>query len=204
MKEGTRWIIIDTETDGLNAPIHIVELCGQLMEGWHAVGKPFQMLLDHNIRIPADATAVHGYTQAYLRQHGQEPRKVHSAFRDYARDYPLVAHNLSFDWDRCLVPEWARLRVSPSGQRGFCCMMLARRLALETSSYRLDVLKATYGLNPSRSHQAQNDVLTVVELFQKVYKARLELAGLHTFESIKAFAKRTPIASCVSIIRGKS
>ncbi len=202
MNSGTRWVIIDTETDGLIAPIHVVELCGQLMEGWHPVGVPFRMLLDHDIPIPSGATAVHGYTRQYLKQHGRNPRFVHSAFREYSQGYPLVAHNLNFDWDRCLVPEWARLGLAPSGQRGFCTLMLARRLALNASSHRLDDLKSHFKLSKSRSHQAQNDVLTVVELFQTIYRSRLELAGLHTFDSIKAFSIRTPIARCVEIIRG--
>jgi DNA polymerase-3 subunit epsilon len=201
MKKGTRWIIIDTETDGLCAPIHVVELCGQMMEGWDPVGEPFRMLLNHNVYIPAEAVAVHGYTREYLRKHGAEPVHVHTAFRAYAQDYPLVAHNLSFDWDRTLEPEWGRLRVPRSGQRGFCCMMLARRLVPEVSSFRLDVLKERFELSRTRSHQALNDVLTVVELFQRVYKARLETAGLDTFESVAAFAKRTPVAKCLDLIR---
>ncbi|MCL5096395.1 MAG: 3'-5' exonuclease [Candidatus Omnitrophica bacterium] len=92
MKNGTFWVIIDTETDGLFDPIHIVELAGQLMEGWHPVGKPFRMLLNHNVYIPPAAVAIHGYTQEYLREHGEPPRHVHAAFRDYAKDYPLIAH----------------------------------------------------------------------------------------------------------------
>lgn len=204
MKNGTRWVVIDTETDGLCDPIHVVELCGQLMEGWQPVGRPFRMLLNHNVHIPYDAVAIHGYDRAYLRQHGHDPRKVHTAFREYARDYPLVAHNLSYDWDRCLEPEWARLGLPPAGQRGFCCMMLARRLAPETRSYRLDHLKSLFRLTQSRSHQAQADVFTVVELFQKIYKSRLESAGLDTFDSIRSFAKRTPLAKCHSIIRGEA
>lgn len=199
-----RWVVIDTETDGLHEPIHVVELAGQLMEGWERVGEPFRMLLNHDVPIPPEAVAIHGYTQEYLRRHGQEPRHVHAAFRDYARDYPLVAHNLSYDWNRCLEPEWARLGVPQVGQRGFCCMMLARRLVPETSSYRLEALKQCFQLTPSQSHQAKYDVLTVVELFQKVYRHRLESAGLDTFDAIAGFAKRTPVAKCLDMVRGGS
>ncbi len=200
MKE-TLWVIIDTETDGLTKPIHVVELCGQLMEGWMRVGEPFRMLLNHNVHIPAEAVAIHGYTQTYLRAHGHEPRHVHTAFRDYARDYPLVAHNLSYDWDRCLEPEWARLGVAQAGRRGFCCLMLARRLVPETRSYRLDVLKQFFQITRSQSHNAKNDVLTVVELFERVYRLRLESAGFDSFAAIAAFAKRTPIAKCLALVR---
>jgi putative phage-type endonuclease len=202
--KGTRWVIIDVETDGLYEPIHVVELSGQLMEGWEPVGEPFQMFLNHDVPIPPEAVAIHGYTQEYLRKHGHEPVRVYQAFRDYVRDCPLVAHNLSYDWNRCLEPEWARLGIPRIGQRGYCCMMLARRLAPETSSYRLEALKQCFQLTQSRSHQAKNDVLTIVELFQRVYGPRLKLAGIDTFESVAGFTKRTPVAKCLDIIRSAS
>ncbi len=56
MKSGNRWVIIDTETDGLCAPIHVVEICGQLMEGWTPIGTPFRMLLNHDVPIPWEAS----------------------------------------------------------------------------------------------------------------------------------------------------
>lgn len=199
--QNTRWVIIDTETDGLSQPIHIVELAGQLMHGWQPVGEPFRMLLNHDVPIPYEATAIHGYTREYLRKHGQKPATVYDAFREYACDYPLVAHNLSYDWDRCLQPEWARLGVAPAGQRGFCCMMLARRIVTELRSYRLDSLKYHFRISASQSHRAQNDVLTLVELFQKVYQPRLVNAGLKTFGEIANFAKRTPVAKCHELIQ---
>jgi len=199
--KSTRWVVIDTETDGLYDPIHVVELSAQLMNGWKREGEPFRMLLNHNVPIPSEAVAVHGYTREYLRKHGRDPRCVHEAFREYARDHPLVAHNLSYDWNRCLLPEWARIGVPQIGQRGFCCMMLARRLVPETKNHRLETLKQCFRLSASQSHQALNDVLTVVELFEKVYRQRLEQSGLDTFKSIAAFAKRTPISKCWEHIR---
>jgi DNA helicase-2/ATP-dependent DNA helicase PcrA len=107
-----RWVIADVETDGLYEPIHIVELAGQLMDEWEPIGDPFRMLLNHNVRIPADAVAIHGYTQEYLARHGADPAEVYALFKDYAQDYPIVAHNLCYDWNRCLVPEWTRLGIS--------------------------------------------------------------------------------------------
>src|SRR5690242_5289285 len=203
--KGTRWVIIDIETDGLYEPIHVVELSGQLMNGWDPVGKPFRMLLNRDVPIDPAAVADHGYTQDYLGKHGQRPTRVYELFRDYATDCPLVAHNLSFDWNRCLEPEWGRLGVPLIGRRGFCSMMLARRVVIETQSYRLKVLKECFQLTQSRSHQAQNDVLTIVELFQRVYRPRLETAKLDTFEAVAAFTKETPVAKCRDIIlRGVS
>jgi len=204
MKTGRRWVIVDTETDGLYEPIHVVELSAQVMRGWEPDGEPFRMLLNHNVPIPPEAVAIHGYTRDFLLKNGEEPRQVHSAFRAYAKDYPLVAHNLSYDWNRCLEPEWRRLGIPQIGQRGFCCMMLARRLAPEADNYRLETLKECFQLTPNQGHRAYNDVITLVELFQRVYRLRLEPVGLDTYDAIAAFAKRTPVAKCIDQIRAKA
>ncbi len=202
MQKGTRWVIIDTETTGFYDPIYVVELAGQLMEGWLPVGAPFHMLLNHNVPVPWDAVAVHGYTQEYLKKHGDPPSQVYEAFRSYARDYPLVAHNLSYDWNRCLVPEWARLRTATIGQRGFCTMLLGRRVIPEIGCHGLDHLQDHFNLNPGgRSHRAKHDVQTVLEMFERIYRPRLERAGLTTFESVAKFSRRTPVMECINLIQ---
>lgn len=194
-------MIVDTETSGLYDPVHVVELSAQLMEGWEPVGNPFWMLLNHDVPIHPEATAIHGYTREFLQRSGYSPHRVHAAFRDYAGDCPLVAHNLNFDWNRALEPEWARLGIPPVGRRGFCCLMLARRLVTETAGHRLEVLKEHFQLTAGRSHQARHDVLTVVELFRKVYRRWLEPAGLDTFSAVADFSRLTPVSKCLDMVR---
>lgn len=202
MKNNTCWVIVDVETDGLYEPIHVVEVAAQLMKGWEPAGKPFRMLINQNVPIPPDAVAIHGYTQHFLKEHGLDPFHVYELFRDYAQDYPVVAHNLSFDWNRCLAPEWARLGIPEIGRRGFCTLTLARRLVHETRTFRLEALKDRFGLPSRQSHRAENDVLTVVDLFEQVYRPRLEAAELDTFKSVAVFSRRTPLARCLELIRG--
>ena len=201
MKNDTRWVIVDTETDGLFAPIHVVEIAGQAMVGWERSGEPFQVFLDHGVRIPREATAIHGYTREFLKEHGVAPRKAHTMFRNYVQGAPIVCHNLSYDWDRALTPEWKRLRCKPVGQAGFCTMLLARRVIHETSKHNLDLLKAHFRIQSGQSHQASADVETVVQLFASVLAPRLSAAGIDTLDAIRAFSRRTPIRQCLAEIR---
>ena len=192
-----RWVIVDTETDGLTAPIHVIEIAAQLMEGSQPYGDPFQIYLNHDVPIPAAATAIHGYTREFLREHGQKPTEAHEAFRQYARDHPIAAHNLAYDWNRTLEPEWMRLGLPPIGQRGFCTMLLSRRVIADLASFRLDALKQHFRLGEGESHKALNDVQTVVKLFTTVIKPRLEFAGLTTFQEWVEFSRRRPISKCL-------
>jgi len=192
----THWVIVDTETDGLRAPIHVVEIGAQLMRGLEPCGEPFQVFLNHDVFIPPGAVAVHGYTQEFLREHGQPPVEAHEAFRRYAKDCPIVAHHLAFDWNSALAPEWARLGVAQIGRRGFCTVALSRRVLVENVSHGLDALRMWLGLGDGPSHKAVSDVGTVVRLFKEFFAPRLTSAGLTTYEAWEQFSRRTPISKC--------
>lgn len=54
------WLLLDTETTGLKAPIYVVELAAQRMRGWQPDGPAFSRLLNHGVAIPPEATRVNG------------------------------------------------------------------------------------------------------------------------------------------------
>ncbi len=196
------WLIVDTETDGVYTPIHAVEIAAQKMRGWQRDGESFQVLLNHDVPIDPGAQAVHGYSREYLRRHGACPYEAHAAFRAYAGDLPMVAYNLSFDWNRVLAPEYARLGVPTTGRRGFCALTLTRRVVREVGNYRLDTLKRHYGLSNGRSHTGRGDVETTVALIERVVAPPLRRAGVHGFAAVAAFARRTPVIACLEHVHG--
>lgn len=191
------WVAIDTETNGLLVPIYVVEIAAQRMRGWKREGAPFQTLLNHDVYIDSSAQAVHGYSRHHLRQHGRKPVEAHRAFREYAGDLPLVAYNLSFDWDRSLFPEYARMGLQPAGKRGFCAMTLARRTISGISNFRLETLKNHFRLSAERSHRASHDVETLCGLFEQVLAPRLTRAGIEGFDNVAAFSRKSPVGKCL-------
>jgi DNA polymerase-3 subunit epsilon len=204
MNKGAEWLLVDTETDGWTEPIHIVEIAAQRMRGWEPAGERFRVLLNHNVPIPPAAVAIHGYTEEFLRKHGHEPERAHGMFRGYGGDLPVVAHNLSFDWNRALLPEWRRLGLAPVGRRGFCTLMLSRRVVDETKSYTLDALRLAFGISADFAHRAFGDVDTMVTLFQRVFRPRLEEAGVASFDDVVEFARKTPVAKCLCAIKSRA
>lgn len=190
------WLIIDTETTGLFDPIYVIEIAAQRMHGWEPVGAPFHAYLNHGVLVPPEATAVNGITTQFLRRNGRDPRVVHSELSSYIRGLPVVAHNLNFDWDRCLVPEWRRLSMPIPGSKGFCSMLLCRRVFPETKSVKLDTLRELFQIDASRAHSAIGDIETVVTLLHDVVRPRLEGAGFNTFDEIMDFSRATPVKKC--------
>jgi DNA polymerase III epsilon subunit-like protein len=186
----TPWILLDTETTGFAAPIFVVELAAQRMEGWEPDGEPFRKLLNQNEDIPAEASRVHGYTREILERDGEPPLQVYREFAEYAGNLPLVSFNLEYDLDEVLKPEWKRLRISPIGSQGLCAMRLAQRLLdpVPAGNCKLQTLRQYYRLPERGSHTALGDVQTVADLFTQVLRPIAEHRGLDTWEKLTAYA----------------
>ncbi len=194
------WILLDTETNGIKAPIYVVEIGAQKMNGWLPDGPPFRRLLNHNADIPPEASRVNGYTREILERDGEDPLAVYQDFAAYADGLPLVAYNLAFDWDKVLLPEWQRLGLAPIGQRGWCALELARRLLdpVPAGNCKLQTLRQFYRLPARGAHSALGDVQTVVDLLGTVLRPLAEARGLHTWADLLAFTEASWFPSLIA------
>lgn len=171
--EGKSWVLLDTETTGFRPPIFTVEIAAQNMVGWRKSGPVFRRLINWNREIPREATRVHGYTKEVLAKDGVSPLAAYKEFNAYVGTrVPFVSYNLSFDWDKVLVPEWSRLGIQPIGIRGFCALRLAQRLLdpCPAGNCQLQTLRQYYDLNGGLSHTAIADVETTSDLLIRILK----------------------------------
>ena len=194
------WVLLDTETNGIQAPIYVVEIGAQKMKGWLPDGPPFRRLLNHNADISPEASRVNGYTREILERDGDDPLAVYRDFAAYAGQVPLVAYNLAFDWDKVLLPEWQRLGLAPIGQRGWCALELARRLLdpVPAGNCKLQTLRQFYRLPERGAHTALGDVQTVVDLLDSVLRPLAEARGLHTWADLLALTEATWFPSLIA------
>ena len=186
----TKWVLIDTETTGLTAPIFVVELGAQRMRGWLPEGPPFRRLLNQNLDIPPASSRVHGYTREILERDGEPAAVVYRDFAAYAGGLPLVAFNLEYDLGEVLLPEWKRLGITPMVSAGFCALRLAQRLLdpVPAGNCKLQTLRQYYRLPERGAHTALGDVETVVDLLAKVLRPIAEQRQLDSWADICAYA----------------
>lgn len=196
-----KWVMIDTETTGIYPPVYVIEIAAQKMRGFKAKGKPFHAFLNHSVRIPLEATAVHGITQSFIRRKGLDPRKVHNDFDEYVGKRPIAAHNLNFDRN-CLNDERRRLGISKDINAQLCTVLLSRRILPELNSVKLDHLKDYFGIE-AKSHRANSDVKIVVKLFKKIFRKRLKLLGINSWPKLKQLSVTTPVARYHPLIQKK-
>lgn len=185
----TDWTIIDTETTGFTAPICTLEIAAQRMRGLAPIGKPFQVFLNHEVDVPREAQAVHGYSRKFLQEHGRPPRQAHQAFAEYVGGTPLAAYNLPYDYDKVLFPEWSRLGIQTSAPRGFCVMRLTQKLFSPSpaGNYKLQSLRSYFRLPEREAHSALGDVLTVVDLIGSALLPHLQKLGLSDASAISRY-----------------
>jgi len=197
------WVLVDTETDGLTAPIRAVEIAAQRFEGLVPKGEPFRVFLNHGIPIPRDAFLVHGYSQAFLEDHGIDPRRAYDEFWRYVNGARVSAHFAQYDWKQVLLPESTRLGVKVAGEFGFCTWKLAKRALPTHLSWNLDHLREHYGLRCSRAHSAIGDVEAVCDLMARVLQPALDPYGFRAPSQFAAFSN-LPLKICRLITSGKS
>jgi DNA polymerase III epsilon subunit-like protein len=186
---GMDWTIIDTETTGIASPIYTLEIAAQRMRGLVPVGRPFQVFLNHEVDVPREAQAVHGYSRKYLQEKGISPKQAHHSFAEYVAGTPLAAYNLPYDYDRVLVPEWSRLGLRSNMPRGFCVMRLTQKIFSPSpaGNYKLQSLRAHFRLPEREAHSALGDVLTVVDLIGSTLSPHLQRLGLADASAISRY-----------------
>ena len=167
-----REIVFDTETTGLD-PLQghrLIEIgCIELVNRFPS-GRVFHRYLNPERDVPAEAYAVHGLSNDFLRD-----KPFFSEIADdliaFIDDAALVAHNALFDLsflnaelDRCAKVTIARDRLVDT-------LMLARRRH-PAGPNSLDHLCARYGID--NSHRTKHGALLDAELLAEVY---IELVG---------------------------
>jgi DNA polymerase-3 subunit epsilon len=167
-----REIVLDTETTGLDplqgdrlVEIGCIELVNRIPSG-----QTFHAYLNPERGMPAEAFAVHGLSEEFLKD---KPlfATVADAFLEFLGEAPLVIHNASFDigflnaeLERAGRPSIGRVRLVDT-------LLLARRKHAGASN-RLDDLCVRYAIDHSR--RTKHGALLDAELLAEVY---VELIG---------------------------
>ena len=165
MAHSYRIAVVDTETTGLYpSRDRLVEIAIMLLEVDGATGRlvreleTYEELNDPGMPIPAQATAIHGITDAMVRGRRIDAARV---ARMLAGADLVVAHNSGFDkgFVRQLVPGVDALMWGCS-----CRGIPWRRLYAQVENTRLQHLAARLEVLTGTAHRALGDVETTVNL----------------------------------------
>jgi DNA polymerase-3 subunit epsilon len=175
-----REIVLDTETTGLDpAQGHrLVELgCIELLNRI-PTGATFHAYLNPERDMPAEAFAIHGLSNEFLK--GQKRFvEVVDDFLAFIGDAPLVIHNASFDHS-FLCAELRRVERDPIARDRLVDTLFLARRKHSVGPYSLDALCTRYGIDNSRrtKHGALLDAEILAEVYVELIGARQAQFGL--------------------------
>lgn len=167
-----REIVLDTETTGLDPTEgdRIVEIGAVELFNHLPTGRTYHQYLNPQRLMPAEAFAVHGLGDDFLRD---KPlfAAVAPAFLAFIADAPLVIHNAAFDM-KFLNAELTRAGHAPLPNSRATDTLLIARQKFPGSPASLDALCRRFGVD--NSGREKHGALLDSEILAEVY---LELVG---------------------------
>jgi DNA polymerase-3 subunit epsilon len=170
--------VIDFETTGLSPAQgdRATEIAAVILQDGKVVNR-YQSLMNPGVRIPPFIEALTGISNEMVRA-APPAAQVMREVAEFICDYPLIAHNASFDakfWDA----ELARINLTRR-QEFACSMLLSRRLFPQAPSHKLGALIAFAHLpTAGRAHRALADaemaaslIIRLEEELRSQYKVR--------------------------------
>lgn len=166
--EERRYVALDVETTGLNAELEkIVEIALVRFffdrEGALSEEDRFSTLINPGIPIPAQASRIHGITEADV---ANAPRfgDIAQTICDICDRRVIVGHNVLFDVG-FLEKEFERAQAGAGFQECADTFGMAKLAFPSMPSYNLGKLAFTIGLQSDAQHRALGDALTCMRLF---------------------------------------
>lgn len=168
----TREIILDTETTGMN-PFEgdrIVEIGCVECINHIATGKHYHVYINPERDMPAEAAAVHGLTEAFLKD---KPvfAEIYADFLDFIGDAKLVIHNAEFDM-RFINHHLTEMGAPAIPNTRVIDTLIMARQKFPGSPANLDALCKRFGVD--NSNRTLHGALLDSELLAEVY---MELLG---------------------------
>lgn len=182
--DGARLVALDTETTGFDpAQGHaLVEVASVILDEGR-IGETWSTLTDPGRAIPAEASGVHGITDAMVRG-APGPAAVATALEPRCAGRTLVFHNAAFDLP-FLAAALRRAGRPPLANPVLDTLGLARGL-FDVGGNALGALAARLGLPAERSHRALGDALTTARLLQVLGERWEREKGVRTLAELAA------------------
>lgn len=140
-----------------------------------------------------DSEYVHGFSDKYLKENGEESKKVLRDFLKFSNETVIVGHNVQFDIN---IFESALSRHNlekPKFKAFYDTLDIYRRFYPNLENHKLETLSKIFETNNTPSHNAMDDILATSDLLVRsinkdIIPTSLERIGLIS-KHLKAFTK---------------
>ena len=160
------FIALDLETTGTLPYIdQIVEVAAVLFKDQKVVDK-FQTLIDPKVEISQEVSNINGITNEMIEGKPLIQDVLHD-FSSFCKDYPIVAHNASFDFQFLRSAIEKHKTLSPEGVV-LDTYHLSKKILPGMPNYKLVSLLQYFKIKHATLHRAEEDAICCGQLFQKL------------------------------------
>ncbi len=180
-------VVLDCETTGLNVGLdRLISLGAVRLHGGRIARREIiDVLVNPGEAIPPASTAIHGITDAMIRQ-ARPLTEQWDHIEPMLRDCVIVGHNIGFDLT-LLEAELRRAGIRWQRPPSLCTLQLASALDPQLQDLNLEALAQTYGIAVSGRHTALGDALVTAEVYLHLL-ALMQAKGDRTLADAQARA----------------
>jgi DNA polymerase III subunit epsilon len=176
------YVVFDLETTGLDTANDAIVSVGaiRVLGTRILAGESYTTLVDPGRPIPAASTVFHGIDDKAVVG-APSAAQAARAFKLFAHDAVLVAHNAAFDL------AFMRRAAAAAGividNPPFDTLMIARWLFPDLADHSLDALARRMGVEIGRRHSALDDARATAEIFVRLVEI-CERRGIESYDAL--------------------
>ena len=196
-------VVFDVESTGTDTTRdEIVQIAAIRVSSDGEAKETFTRFLRNEKSVGA-SEAVHGFSDAFLREKGEPPEKVLTDFLEFLRGAMIVGHNVTYDIS-LLVSELERLHLpEPEFVGYFDTLDIFRRFYPNLPNHKLEFLGERFAVKHKSSHNALDDVCATAELLLYAVEKNILPTAEPRRACVATFGKVFhAIASAVTKMRG--
>lgn len=157
-------IVFDVESTGTDVTEdEIIQIAAIKINSKGIVIGKFEKFIKNDKSV-GTSQYVHGFSDAFLRENGEDKRTVLLEFCEFIKNSIIVGHNVQFDIN-ILTSELKRLKMNSIDIKGFYDTLdIYRRFYPEATNHKLETLSKIFNTKNKPSHDAMDDILATGEL----------------------------------------
>lgn len=182
-ENGGKIIVFDVESTGVDVTKdEIIQIAAIKIDKEGEVIDTFERFIKPNKSV-GNSVLVHGFSDEYLKEYGENKEKVFKEFLHYSKDALIIGHNVNYDIS-ILNSELERCKMNKPIFKGvYDTLDIYRRFYPNLPNHKLETLSKIFPIKHNPSHNALDDVkatayLLVYAINEKIRKTSFERIGL--------------------------
>jgi len=182
-------VVFDVESTGVNVTSdEIIQIAAIKINNKGEVIEKFEKFLKNNKSV-ANSMKVHGFSDEFLENNGEDKRKVLIEFIEFSKDAIIVGHNVQYDLN-ILKSELSRNDLPQTKYKSYYDTLdIYRRFYPNIKNHKLETLSNIFQTKNKPSHDAMDDILATKDLLIYAIENKIRPLSMERIEKMSKYIK---------------